>query len=229
VARAEPDGGGRPLHRLAAELHDGLSQELFAAELDLHELRCLPDLPPAARELVERVGLRLSTGARQLRAVLLATLDPEPAGEAVTAVAQGVQDLLDSFVRTHPIATSLQVTGEGPAPGATAGQVLLRAVREGLANVAKHAGATRIDVVLHREQRWWSVAICDDGSGDPEFIRTEVAAARSFGLCSVRTDAARIGGRLTVDTSGECRGVRLCVQVPAGLESDTEPDDQHRG
>ncbi|HEX3825748.1 MAG TPA: histidine kinase [Sporichthyaceae bacterium] len=233
VARTEPDGVDRDLHRLAAELHDGLSQELFAAELDLHELRCLPDLPPAAREVLDRVGLRLSTGARQLRAALLATLDPEYVGEAGPAVAEGVQELMDSFVLTHRIAASLQVNGDGPDPGGTAGRVLLRTVREGLANVAKHAGASRVDVALHRDQRWWGIAICDDGSGDPEFIRTEVAAARSFGLCSIRTDAARIGGRLTVDAAGEGRGVRLCVQVPAGpapdpTQPDTESGDLHR-
>lgn len=106
-------------------------------------------------------------------------------------------------------------------------------MREGLANVAKHAGASRVDVVLHRDERWWEVAICDDGSGDPEFIRTAVAAARSFGFCSIRTDAACIGGRLTVDAPGECSGVRLRVQVPAGTapaaEPDPEPGERRRG
>jgi signal transduction histidine kinase len=211
-----PAGAGRSLAQLAAELHDGLSQELFAAELDLHELRCLPGLTQEAREVVERIGRRLSAGAHQLRSVLLSTLEGEQSGDPVPAVAEGAQDLIDRFVRAHSIRAELAVTGEGPVPTASAARLLLRAVREGLANVAKHAGAARVEVLLRRDERWWTVVVCDDGSGDPESVRSQVAAARSFGLCSLRTDAARVGGRLTLDTAEGLGGVRLTVRVPAG-------------
>jgi signal transduction histidine kinase len=205
---------------LAAQLHDGLSQELFAAELDLHELCCLPDLSPAARELAERIGRRLSVGARQLRAVLLSTLELDQAGDPAPAVAEGIAELLACFARTHPIRSSLQVEGAGPDPDAAAARVLLRAVREGLANVAKHARASRVEVVLHREERRCTVEIADDGSGDPAVVRSQLAAAQSFGLCSVRTDAARVGGRFGVDAAPVWGGVRLCVEVPVGSPAD---------
>jgi signal transduction histidine kinase len=52
---------------LAEALHDGLSQQLFAAELDLHELRGRTDLPEDVRAVLERLGDRLTMGARRRR------------------------------------------------------------------------------------------------------------------------------------------------------------------
>lgn len=206
-----PDTG---VHQLAAELHDGLSQELFAAELELHELRLLPDLSPAARESIERVRARVSAGSAQLRSALLAALAGDCSGLPVPAVVDGVAELLDCFGRIHQIETSMQLEGEGPKPTPVAASVLLRAVREGLANVGKHADATRVAVLVRRGRRQWAVEVNDDGPGDPQAVRRAAAAARSFGLSSLGSDAARVGGRLTFAMSPQLRGLQLRVVVP---------------
>lgn len=210
----------RGVHQLAAELHDGLCQQLFAAELELHELRCLPDLSPAAREVVERLGRRLATGSGQLRSVLLATLAVEAPLAAAPGVVDGAAELLESFGRLHPIRTSLVLQGSGGKPAVDAAAVLVRAVREGLANIGKHASATRVSVTIRRSRRSWTVEINDDGAGDPACIRNRAVGSRSFGLTSLGTDAARVGGALTLAASPELGGLQLRVCVPVAVAPD---------
>jgi signal transduction histidine kinase len=203
---------------LAEALHDGLSQQLFAAELDLHELRGRTDLPDDVRVVLDRLGTRLTVGAQQLRAALLSVLAAEP-GEyrpcRPTALPDAVHELTDAFAACQPtVATSVRVSGDGPEPDQAVGRVLLRAVREGLANVAKHAGAHRVLVVLRRERTSCTVEVHDDGCGDPAELRDSAAQLRSFGLYSLMGDAARVGGRLAVTSSPELSGILLAATVP---------------
>jgi signal transduction histidine kinase len=197
---------------LAERLHDGLSQQLFAAELDLHELRAHPDLPDEVRAVVDRLSLRVAAGSRQLREALLGvrteaeSVAPLPEALAeVTAVAAAECPALD---------VAVQVTGEGPAPSLRARRVLLRAAREGLANVIKHADAAHALVVLRRGPRWWTVEVHDDGRGDPAAVRASMAQRRSFGLDSLLANASPVGGRLAVLPSAELGGILLTMAVP---------------
>jgi signal transduction histidine kinase len=208
--RVPPD-----VRALAEALHDGLSQQLFAAELDLHELRSRNDLPDDVRVVLDRLGERLTMGSRQLRAALLSVLVAAPAQGQPAALPEALRELTDAFATDHPgVAISVRVTGDGPDPGPAGGRVLLRAVREGLANVAKHAGASRVLVELHRGERDWTVEVHDDGCGDADRLVAGAAELRSFGLNSLSGDAAAVGGRLSVAVSAELSGIRLAVAVP---------------
>jgi nitrate/nitrite-specific signal transduction histidine kinase len=200
---------------LAETLHDGLSQQLFAAELDLHELRQRTDLPADVREVLDRLGDRLTLGSRQLREALLSVLVAENGQPQSAPLPEALSDLTDDFAAARPgVAISIQVTGDGPEPEEPACRVLLRAVREGLANVAKHASAQRVLVVLRRGRRWWTVEVHDDGCGDPARLQASAAQLTSFGLYSLMGDAARVGGRLAVAASPELAGILLAVTVP---------------
>ncbi|MGQ0845113.1 MAG: sensor histidine kinase [Sporichthyaceae bacterium] len=218
-------GASAELHELASVLHDGLSQELFAAELDLHELRCRTELPPDVRELVERIDLRLRAGSAQLRSALIGVLAPAPFGASgeqaptlapAEALAADVETMAQEFAGRHGIATALNVGGSGTSIEDRPARVLRRAVQEGLANVGKHAAASRVQLALHRGRRWWTVQIDDDGAGDPAHVRSSAAQIRSFGLSSLDTDIARVGGRLVIAEAPRLGGLRLHVAVPIG-------------
>jgi signal transduction histidine kinase len=203
------------VRKLAEQLHDGLSQQLFAAELDLHELRSRNDLPDEVRATLDRLGERLTEGNRQLREALLSVLAAEATDAPLAPLPDALTELTDAFAAGRPgVATSVQVTGEGPEPDLPAGQVLLRTVREGLANVTKHAGAARVLVVLRRGRACWTVEVHDDGCGDPAELRASAEQLRSFGLYSLMGDAARVGGRLALAASPELAGILLAVTVP---------------
>lgn len=204
------------VHLLAAELHDGLSQQLFAAELDVHELRCTPGLPAEVREVLDRLAKRLEMGSKELRGALFKMLEAEREHEELVPLTERVRDSVADFRDRHGCPAGLKVEGSGPEPDAAAARVLLRTVREGLANVAKHAQASQVSVVLRRGRRWWSVEVHDDGSGDPAEVSRCVREATSFGLFSLDTESARVGGRLWIGRAAALGGVQLNVSVPVG-------------
>jgi signal transduction histidine kinase len=92
---------------------------------------------------------------------------------------------------------------------------LLRIIQEALANVRKHASATRVSVRLTLDAAHVAAVIEDDGAGfDPEALgRT---ALPRFGLATMRERAEAIGGSLTIDAAPG-RGTRVIVRIP--LES----------
>lgn len=204
------------VHLLAAELHDGLSQHLFAAELDVHELRCMPGLPGEVLEVLERLAQRLEMGSKELRGALFKMLEAEREQDEHAAVQERMRECVAEFQDGHGCDTRVQIEGSGPEPEAAAARLLLRAVREGLANVAKHARASQVLVVLRRGRRWWTVEVHDDGAGDPDAVARCASEATSFGLFSLDAESARIGGRLWLSRAPGLGGVQLNVSVPVG-------------
>jgi len=200
---------------LAERLHDGLSQQLFAAELDLHELRGRADLPADVRVVLDRLSDRLTVGSRQLREALLGVLTA-PEGECrATPLPEALAEVTAACAADCPaVAVTVRVTGEGPEPSPAAAGVLLRAAREGLANVVKHAGAAHALVLLRRGRDRWTVEVHDDGGGDPAAVRASIAAMGSFGLCSLTSNVERVDGRLAVLASPELGGIALTVSLP---------------
>jgi signal transduction histidine kinase len=82
--------------------------------------------------------------------------------------------------------------------------------REALANVLRHAGATAAQVRVEAQQGQVLVEIRDDGHGfDPAG-----GHPGHFGLESMRSRAAEIGGRLTI-ASAPGSGTAVRVRVPA--------------
>lgn len=222
----DPGPGERStrLAALAAELHDGVSQHLFAAGLDLHELRRLPGLGPEAKLAVDRLADRIEAGARDLRVVLLAMLGPDSPVPALApgALCDRLAEVVTEIRAANPdLVIDLNVQGNAAEPGEAAAHLLVRAVREGLLNVVKHAGAVRAQVVVGRSRRRWTVEVHDDGHddgrGDAVTVGEGMASACSVGLASLGREAARLGGRAWIGQSPDLAGVRLKVAVPTGL------------
>jgi signal transduction histidine kinase len=89
--------------------------------------------------------------------------------------------------------------------------------REALSNVMKHAQATRATVLVEYRLGRVFVEISDDGRGfDPSAERPG-----HYGLESMRSRAAEIGGLLTITS---IRGRGTVVRMEAPLEADRQPD-----
>ena len=87
---------------------------------------------------------------------------------------------------------------------------LLRAVQEGLANVAKHAAASRAGVTLSFMDDTVALDVRDDGSG---FDAAGENERLSFGLAAMKQRVANIGGEMSIESSpGE--GTAVSVRIP---------------
>ncbi len=199
--------------RIAADLHDGVIQSIYATGLGLEEgLRLLPADQPGVRAKVDQAIGRLNEVIRDVRnyvvGLLPESLQDRGLSHAVTELVREleVNGLLRAELRTDPAVDALLTpvqTGE-----------LFHIAREALTNVVKHAGATTTRVALERTNGRIRLRVEDDGCG---FDRAVVSGA-GRGLGNIAERTRRLGGRLEVD-SHSGRGTRLAVDVPVGRQT----------
>lgn len=211
----------RERSRIAAALHDGVTQQLFAATLEVEELRAGAVLGERATVGLERLADRLGTALQQLRVALVEIAaggvpDDRGTQDGDQAVATRIRSVLARTGAGGGPIPDLDVTGEGPEPDAVSADLLVRAVREGAANAGRHGHATQIAVHLRRGGSWWTVEIDDDGSGSAVDVRRVLSGHEnnSFGLPSLAKECARVGGRIWVSDAPRLHGLRLGVAVP---------------
>lgn len=208
---------GTFLHSLATDLHDGAVQELFAAELDIAELMSRPGLDPMAAEVARRIYQRIQRTTRHLRAVMRDMSLGERPGLHDVALEDAIQECIESYSLRHTITIDVDIRGPEVDVGVVQRETAVRLVREGLANVSKHAEASQVLVSIYRGDQWFTVDLDDDGRGDP--VRISCAMARggddAFGLQSLADQAVIAGGRMWVSSAPTLGGVRLGVALPS--------------
>jgi signal transduction histidine kinase len=198
--------------RIARELHDETGQALTALGLGLEaalgELRSGEQQSLAGR--LQSLGHVASDAIEELNRLVL---DLRPAQLDHLGL---VATLRWYATRVHPeVETQLTVKGK---PGRLQPEVetaLFRIAQEALTNVARHAKASAVDVVLTFGPELVSLEVKDDGVGfDASASR---AAPTSVGLIGMRERAQLVGGVIAVHSQpGE--GTQISVTVP--LERD---------
>jgi signal transduction histidine kinase len=98
-----------------------------------------------------------------------------------------------------------------------------------LTNVSRHAGASRVEIVLRAEADSITMQIADDGIG---IENTALTKAGCLGLLGIQERVGALGGALTVVMNAE-GGTTVVVQVPVmgsarqGTSNDPAPDPAH--
>ena len=180
--------------RLARDLHDSVTQALFAASLKAEALASSPDLvTPAGLDMVEEVR-RLSRGAlAQMRTMLL-----ELRGDPIEQVP--IRNLLGNLVESAESRASvrvwLSVEDEERLP-ADVHLAVYRVAQEALNNVVRHAGATDAYVDLRAGPSGVELSVRDNGRG---FEPTDHDPSH-LGLASMRERATEVGGELDVSSA----------------------------
>ncbi len=167
--------------RIARELHDTVIQELFAAGIGLQALQATSPQPERLGEVVAA----LDGTIRTIRTVIFDLSSPV---HARSGLRSRVDDLVGDVVRTLGIEPRCHFTG--PLDTGVPDDLVEEAVavvREGLTNVARHAGASTVDLRIDVADRL-VVEIVDDGVG----IADE--PTRRSGLANLADRAARHDG-----------------------------------
>jgi signal transduction histidine kinase len=185
--------------RIAADLHDGVVQDLAGVAFGLAPLAAEAQRrgdDAEAGVLREATGT-LRQGVRSLRTLLVEIHPPnlESAGLRVA-----LSDLL-SPLETAGVETSLDV--EEAANGASGGDALVyRVAREAIRNAREHAGATSVRVVVTRPSGGGtSLSVADDGAGFAAEERERRGAEGHLGLTLLEAIVEQAGGRLAVRSS----------------------------
>ena len=196
--------------RLARNLHDAVNQSLFSAGLIAEVLPRLWERDPdEGRQSLEDLR-RLTRGAQADMRLLLAELRPSTLTDA--ELGDLLRLLGNALAGRTNIPISVTVTGqealqEQRALPADVQVALYRLCQEGLNNVAKHAGASRVDIQLQYETGAVELRIRDDGRGfDPEQM-----PPGHYGLSMMRERATAVGATLSI-TSQPGHGTEIVIR-----------------
>ena len=182
-------------NRLARELHDAVTQRLFALRLTAESAAKLVESDPAAaREQLEHVHELADGAIEEVRSVITAL---RPTGIEAEGLAATLADQIELLRRSHGATIEFATHGEAAVDPRAAAE-LLRIAQEAIQNSLRHAGAQRVDVELRSADGGLTLTVSDDGSG----FDTGDAAMRSrrLGLTSMEERARDIGGRLEIDS-----------------------------
>ncbi|MBV8729872.1 MAG: hypothetical protein JO336_08695, partial [Acidobacteriia bacterium] len=201
--------------RLAREIHDtlaqgfvGISSQLDAVSMAMPNGNAPGDLTKARQflDLARKMARHSLTEAR--RAVMDLRASVLEGRDLAAALNSGAQ----VWTAGSGVEVEVDVSGESKVLPEDMEQHLLRIAQEGVTNVLKHAGASKIWVKLHMEARKLYLRIADNGRG---FEQHDVFSTQGghFGLLGMRERAERLGGELHL-ASHPGEGTQVEVTVP---------------
>jgi PAS domain S-box-containing protein len=197
-------------NRLARELHDSVTQELFSMTMIAGALPALIERrPEAARERAVRL-YDLARGAlAEMRALLFAL---RPAALAEEGLCSALTKHAAAFENQTGIIAHLEIENESRLPQPVE-EALYRVAQEALNNVAKHSRARNVWITLAISDDRTALIVCDDGEGfDPLIL---AGRTPGMGMASMRERVEALGGTLALAaTPGG--GVTVRVTVPVG-------------
>jgi PAS domain S-box-containing protein len=190
---------------ISRELHDDLGQALTAVKIDLEIIKQHASDTTVKNELEDAkmlVGDTIRTVQRitsQLRPEIIDDLGLEAAIDWYTkeyAKRYGVEIFLD-------IESGISISNEDSLP-------LFRIMQESLTNIARHAKATHIEILLSQQSDLINFVVSDNGVGISE---DEINSRKSFGIMSMKERVASLGGTFEI-SRGEDFGSKVIVFFP---------------
>src|ERR1700692_4932294 len=199
----------KPRTNMAADIHDTVSQSLAAIML---QLRAAEEEMPRSSEMAQRHlrsaqdvaqdGLRETR--RSIRTLSQESLQGQDLAQALSLLAQ-------QFFTATSVKVKLSLQQEPHSLSPAARRELIRIGREALANVLKHAKATKVRLALLYTDREVHLRVHDNGRG---FATLGLPHANGgYGLKSMSRRAESLGGKIDV-CRYPGRGTRVVVRVP---------------
>jgi two-component system, NarL family, sensor histidine kinase UhpB len=192
---------------IARELHDELGQRLTALKIDLTTLAsqaALPDDDTRVAGMQAMLDDTLASVRRIASDLRPLMLDDLGLNAAIEWLARDASRRIGI-----PVHTRLPLVE--PALDKRVAIALYRMVQEALTNVARHAQARSVEIILQVQERQLVLTVADDGIGVAE---QALQRAGSFGLMGLRERAHMLGGQIEIGRRPR-GGTRLTVHVPS--------------
>jgi PAS domain S-box-containing protein len=212
--------------RIAQELHDGINQLIASVKMRLHKVEgSLPDLKPAAREILHRCDRLLVKVLEENRRIAhnLRPTDLDHLGLAAAC---------SSFCGEVQSRTNLKIECRLISPSQRLLPVvelhLFRIVQEAINNIEKHAQAKAVKLELWLQRDSLFLTIQDDGQGfDPKTLKAGKKIRHGLGLTNMRERALSLGGTYEIK-SAPGQGTTISVSVPTIVSQRTASSRRER-
>jgi signal transduction histidine kinase len=194
--------------RLARDLHDSVTQQLFSIALTAEAALSQFDSDPvAARKHLEDVSAHARAASQEMRSLIF---ELRPAELERDGLVTTLRKHVEVLARARGRSISFDAAGDRPLPFVVESEAYFVA-QEALNNALNHAGATTINVDLQIERAKLILRVRDDGEG----FDVEEARARGLrlGLTSMDERASSIRGTLSIDSTPGT-GTIVTMEVP---------------
>jgi PAS domain S-box-containing protein len=197
-------------NRLARELHDSVTQNLYSMTLYAEATARLLQSGNTTQAAEHLRDMR-DTSQEALREMRLLIFELRPPELEKTGLAGALQTRLQSVEARGGMQAELRLEGadQEPAVPMALQQELFQIAQEALNNSLKHSRAGRVTVNLHYRPHDVRLEIADDGAG----FSPDTADVGGLGMRTMRERADRIGATLAVE-SQPGSGVRVVVAAP---------------
>jgi signal transduction histidine kinase len=200
--------------RIAANLHDGLGQNLLVIKNQACLAMHAAEDDPALRRRLDEISDVASQAIEEVRQV---TLDLRPYHLDRLGLTQAIRATVSRAAENSSVSFATHVDDIDGAFDSEAEIQIYRIVQEAVHNIVKHSGATEAAVVIKRQAEAISLSIRDNGQGFDAAVRPGAGTPRvGYGLSGMRGRARILGGELEIDAKpGE--GVSLSAHIPLPL------------
>jgi two-component system, NarL family, sensor kinase len=195
--------------RIARELHDSTAQHLVAGTLGLMQITAAADGNPAVLKACAEVEASLDKGLRELRIFTYLLHPPNLEREGLGAT---LREFVDGFCRRTGLAAAVRVSGAVDYLPFDLQRTLLRVVQEALANVQRHAMASRVSLVLRQRAGRVLLRVSDNGKGIADATAGGEPQRFGVGIRGMRARLKQFGGELRIKTKSS--GTTLIAVVP---------------
>ena len=196
-------------HRIARELHDSVSQQLFAAAMLLSTVEAEADtLPEHIQSQVTVTSKIIGDAQSEMRALLLHLRPIKLDGKSLK---QGIEQLLDELKTKLPIEITHEI--EDIKLTEVVEDHLFRIIQELISNVLRHAQASDLQVYFKKTEDFYQLKFVDDGKG---FDLLEKKNS-GHGLRNIKERISGLGGNVRIISfPGQGTSVELRVPLITG-------------
>jgi signal transduction histidine kinase len=207
IAAERHVAGANARARIARELHDSISQDLFSMRLLAGGLRRALPAGSSLQRQVETLEATASATMHEMHALLL---ELRPIALTEAGLLPALHELCEAYRDRLGVAVEAELAPVELAPAVE--HAVLRIVQEALTNAVKHARPTRITLRMSGENGHVAVTVADDGAG---FDPARAGERHGMGLDVMRERVAELGGEFHID-SALGAGTMLRILLPRG-------------
>ncbi|RPF52033.1 sensor histidine kinase [Aquisalibacillus elongatus] len=194
--------------RLARDLHDAVSQQLFALTMmSQATVKLIDKKPEQAKEHIKEISEMALQAQNEMRALLLHLRPVYLSGEPLN---EGIVRLIEELKKKSNITFHLNIDEEFDLSQSKE-EHIFRMVQEALSNILRHASAQNVKVELKDRDQDIYIHIDDDGIGFN--ASEEMEQKTSYGLKTMKERCEEIGGTFQIK-SQEGQGTYIDIRIP---------------
>ncbi|MDQ0255413.1 NarL family two-component system sensor histidine kinase LiaS [Evansella vedderi] len=213
ITEAERAASLEERRKLARDLHDAVSQQLFAVSMSLGAMpKLLDSKPEKAKDVFKQTEKMVHQAQQELRALIMHLRPVTLEGKGFI---QAIETLFEELKRKHPHLQIKCVIEELPRLDPGTEEQLFRVIQEGLSNALRHGNPEKINFHASHKGERVLLILEDDGIGfDMEKLNEKQNV--SYGLRSMKERIVELGGHFTI-LSYPNKGTKLEFRVPIVL------------